>query len=209
MRKKWEPWLSPRYTQFRVTNVRSTTRGNCTIDRVKSGESRVKVSTDVGLTESTLRTWLSNGAKLRTFLVDIDSDEGLSRKCRCLGQDTDLDAAVYTWFVLARQNGITISGPIIKAQAEKFHKELGSDTEFKASDGWLYRFQKQHAISEATISGEFRNGDHDELRTVIANGGCNEVYSVDKKWTNGPVLRSPACGIPGIVGQKDQSYVPS
>ena len=76
------------------------------IDRVKGGESRVKVRTDLGLTESTLRTWLSNGAKLRTFLVDIDSDEGVSRKRRRLGQDTDLDAAVYMWFVQARQNGI-------------------------------------------------------------------------------------------------------
>ena len=159
------------------------------IDRVKSGESRVKVRTDLGLTESTLRTWLSNEAKLRTFLVDIDSDEGLSRKRRRLGQDTDLDAAVYTWFVQARQNGIPISGPIIKAQAEKFHKDLGSDTEFKASDGWLYRFQKRHAISQVTISGEARSGDqeaalvfHDELRTVIANGGYTEdqVYNVDE-----------------------------
>ena len=42
------------------------------IDRVKS---RAKVRTDLGLT------------KLRTFLVDIDSDEGLSRKRRRLGQD--------------------------------------------------------------------------------------------------------------------------
>ena len=93
------------------------------IDRVKS---RAKVRTDLGLT------------KLRTFLVDIDSDEGLSRKRRRLGQDTDLDTAVYTWFAQARQNGIQIPGRIIKAQAEKFHKDLGSDTEFKASDDWLY-----------------------------------------------------------------------
>ena len=30
MMKKWEPWMSPRYTRFRVTNVRGTTGVDCT-----------------------------------------------------------------------------------------------------------------------------------------------------------------------------------
>ena len=67
------------------------------------------------------------------------------------------------------------------------HKDLGSDTEFKASDGWLYRFQKGHAISQVTIFGnqEAALVFHDELRTVPANGGYTEDQGYNVQRRNG------------------------
>jgi hypothetical protein len=43
---------------------------------------------------------------------------------------------LFDWFVKARSEGLAISGPILKAQEEKFDKQInGEASQFKASKG--------------------------------------------------------------------------
>ena len=95
-----------------------------------------------------------------------------------MAYDGDIDTALYTWFVQARQTGVPLSGNILKAQAEKLNKELNGPEDFILSDGWLWRWQKRHGIAQATISGEARSCDTEaankfpnELRKAINDGG--------------------------------------
>lgn len=58
------------------------------------------------------------------MVADVDESYGLKRKRARLAADTRLDSALFQWFVQARQEGIPLSGTIIKAQAEKFDIDL-------------------------------------------------------------------------------------
>ncbi|XP_064414835.1 jerky protein homolog-like [Latimeria chalumnae] len=126
---------------------------------------------------------------LRAFVITVSETEGLSRKRACTASDAPLDTAVYNWFVQERAVGTPISGPIVKAQAEKFCKELNGENNFAASQGWLDRFKRRHGISQVKISGEIRSADSeaantfsDELKAYLEEEGFTEeqVYNADE-----------------------------
>ena len=77
--------------------------------------------------------------KLRQFIDTIEQDEGLAQKKACTAKDSDLDQAVYTWFVQRRNEGVPILGPLLRAQAEKFNRDMNGDPTFTATDGNILR----------------------------------------------------------------------
>jgi hypothetical protein len=105
------------------------------IERVHNGESRSKVCSELKLAESTLRGWLKDKLKFWDYLHEVDSDDGFKRKQARTANNTELDDAVYTWFTQQREQGVPISGTIIKAQADKMAQTMDTD-----SDGWFYFF---------------------------------------------------------------------
>ena len=53
-----------------------------------------------------------------------------------------IDEAVYEWFCKRRSKNIPISGPILKERSLEIAEQLGvPGGQFKASNGWLNRFQ--------------------------------------------------------------------
>ncbi|CAM2115837.1 unnamed protein product [Caretta caretta] len=159
------------------------------IEQLRNGETQVKISSDIGINESTFCGWLKNADKLRIYIHNLDEEHGLQRKRARLANDADLDSAVYPRFVQELQKGIPISSPLI-AQAEKFSWELnGEFRNFKVSSGWLWRFQKRHRISQIAVSGEKRSADADamqsypaKLREILQAEGYSEepVYNADE-----------------------------
>ncbi|XP_006011116.1 jerky protein homolog-like [Latimeria chalumnae] len=159
------------------------------IDRIHAGQSKAKISYDTGVPESTLQGWLKEEYNLRAFVMTVSETEGLSRKRARTASDAPLDTAVYNWFVQERAVGTPISGPIVKAQAEKFCKELNGENNFAASQGWLDRFKRRHGISQVKISGEIRSADSEaantfsnEFKAYLEEEGFTEeqVYNADE-----------------------------
>ncbi|KAG6931620.1 tigger transposable element derived 5 [Chelydra serpentina] len=160
------------------------------IKRHRNGETQAKISRDIGINESTFHGWLKNADKLGSYMHNLDKEHCLLRKRSRLANDADLDSAVYTWFVKEQQKGIPISGLLIAMQAEKFDRELnGEFSNFKASSGWLWRFQKRHGISQIAVSGEKRSADAAavqsypaKLREILQAEGYSEeqVYNADE-----------------------------
>ncbi|XP_067131366.1 tigger transposable element-derived protein 7-like, partial [Centruroides vittatus] len=70
----------------------------------------------------------------------------------------NVDDCLYAWFVQKRSEGIPVSGTALKLQAEKFHVSLKAG-DFKASDSWLWHWQKQHGIFQISIYGEAKSSD--------------------------------------------------
>ena len=70
---------------------------------------------------------------------------------------------MWDWFQCARSMNIPISGPLIQEKALEFATSLGIN-EFKASNGWLCRFNQRHNLVCGKMSGE--RGSVDE-KTVI------------------------------------------
>ncbi|CAM4631093.1 unnamed protein product [Caretta caretta] len=104
------------------------------LDQLKKGKQQTQLARDLGISESTLRGWKKE-EKLHSLPCILEEETGLQRKKVKFVNDKSLDSALYQWFVQAH-SGVPISGPIQKAQAEKFdHLTNGNESKFKVSDG--------------------------------------------------------------------------
>uniref|UniRef100_UPI00358F13F2 tigger transposable element derived 5-like n=1 Tax=Myxine glutinosa TaxID=7769 RepID=UPI00358F13F2 len=159
------------------------------LDAIKT-KSQTQVARDLGISESTLCGWKSQEEKLLASLCKVEEEAGLKAKRLNTAKDVSHDDSLYEWFVQARSEGLPISGPILKAQAEKFDKQInGEISQFKASNGWLDRFKRRHGISQVLVSGEIRSTDsaaaseyQAELKTLLEEVGYVEeqVYNCDE-----------------------------
>uniref|UniRef100_A0A8C3F368 HTH CENPB-type domain-containing protein n=1 Tax=Chrysemys picta bellii TaxID=8478 RepID=A0A8C3F368_CHRPI len=148
-----------------------------------------RLARDLGISKSTLRGWKKE-EKLRSLPCILEAETGLQCKKVKFANDESLDSALYQWFGQARSEGVPMSGPILKAQAEKFDRLInGNESKFKASNGWLDRFKKRHTISQVLLSGEIRAADKEaadsypiELKKLLEEGcyTAGQVYNCDE-----------------------------
>lgn len=159
------------------------------IDRVKKGTSKAHLKRELGIPESTIRGWMQEEERLLSFLDNVDKTSALLRKKTRMGKQSDLDKCLFVWFVQKRSEGLPISGPSLKVQAQKFHRDLQIKDEFSASDGWLWRWQKRHGVGEITTSGESRSSDHGSagefpklLKNIISENNYSEelIFNCDE-----------------------------
>uniref|UniRef100_A0A452ICM7 HTH CENPB-type domain-containing protein n=1 Tax=Gopherus agassizii TaxID=38772 RepID=A0A452ICM7_9SAUR len=145
------------------------------LDQLKKGKQQIQLARELGISKSTLI---------------LEEETGLQSKKVKFPNDKSLDSALYQWFVQAHSERVPISGPILKAQAEKFdHLINGNESKSKASDSWLDRFKKRHTISQVLVSEEIHSADKKaadsypiELKKLLEEG-CNtadQVYSCDE-----------------------------
>jgi len=128
------------------------------------------------------------------------------KKIRLSENGRIVDEQLYKWFVETRSRNAPISGKIIQEKALLIAKNIGYD-DFKASNGWLEKFNSRNAISSRVISGE--SGDLDintvslwmqSLPTLIAGYDLSNVFNCDETglfWRGIPdrtlALRSDEC----------------
>ena len=105
---------------------------------LENGISNKNVAEKYGVPKNTVSTWLKNKGKLFTAL------EKSSNKRKKLRESNypDIDNVVCNWLLSQRGKSIPVDGTFIKEKAMKYTKELGA-THFKASDGWLGRWEKR------------------------------------------------------------------
>lgn len=58
-----------------------------------------------------------------------------TQKLKAIGYE-NLEKALYKWFVKMREEGVPLSGPVLKEKAVKYAIELGIE-DFKASNDWF------------------------------------------------------------------------
>jgi len=68
---------------------------------------------------------------------------------------------VYAWFTWQCEQGVSISGTILKAQAEKMAKSMENESHFRASHEWLWRFQRRHRSKQNSLSGEIHSANQE------------------------------------------------
>ena len=125
----------------------------------------------------------------------------LSAKIMKLGKDEHLETALYIWFKQKREEGVPITGSIIRAKALDLHRQLHShsdemegdgsvvDSAFMASTGWIWRFGKHHNIRQLSLQGEKLSADQPaadqfvpEFQAFIAKNGysLDQVFNCDE-----------------------------
>ncbi|XP_039755819.1 tigger transposable element-derived protein 4-like [Pararge aegeria] len=100
----------------------------CVIRAIEKGEKKSDVGRRFELSQSTVATIWKNQITIQQAALEGN----LSKKLR-KPKFEDLDQAMLSWFNNQRQNNVPISGPIVKAKAEKFANQLGI-IDFKASE---------------------------------------------------------------------------
>lgn len=123
------------------------------------------------------------------YISDYESNQNKETKRKIKsGMAQQIDEAVYEWFCCQRAKRIPISGPILQERGRQIAEELGLPSgEFKASNGWLSRFQKRHSVAFRTISGESAAVNPDtieewkqRLPALIEKYDENDVFNCDE-----------------------------
>ncbi|XP_069687968.1 tigger transposable element derived 5-like [Periplaneta americana] len=183
------------------------------IARIKNGESKSSIKKQCGIPEGTLRGWLDDEAKLLSFVNRVEDEVGLCRKRTRLGKHTTLDECLYIWYLQKRNEGALLSTSALKQQAEKLQVELHGNKEFKASDGWLWRWQKRHGVTRDSMLGAARPIEYEgagvflsQVEREISEGGyCEEqVYCCGQATLCFKMLPSKRLDLPSD-GQKQSS----
>lgn len=124
-----------------------------------------------GIGRSTVSDIKRNRAKLLTFRKEL-KEMGTKRSVKVmkLGDDPELEKAVYIWFRQKRMEGVPISGPLLCEKAIELYKTLhkdAKDSDFVASEGWKWRFCKRHGIRQLSLQGEKLAADSDAASEFI------------------------------------------
>lgn len=119
-------------------------------------ESINSICTKFSLHQSVLRKWQQKKAEMKK----ICQKENLqNRKKNRTAADVDFDNALYVWFLQARTSGIPISMSLLQRKALSLNAELGGNKNFKASNGWFYRWKLRKGIRRLTVTDEKFSAD--------------------------------------------------
>ena len=134
----------------RKIQAKSKTKYNALQD-IENGMSKKHVCEKYEIPSSTLSTWKKlNGNIFNEFR---SNDLRVKRKRLNNEKYSQVNAAVYKWFIQMRAKDFPLNGPVLKVKASEFATSFGCD-DFKASEGWLGKFKTRHGISFKEVAGE-------------------------------------------------------
>lgn len=112
-----------------------------------NGTANKTIAEDYGVGISTVSDWKKNRKHIEDFCGKVvDKNSLVNRSTARMSKNEDLDEALILWFNQQRENGVSITGPIIQEEARTLNEKLGGDPSFTASAGWLTRFKHRHGI---------------------------------------------------------------
>lgn len=159
------------------------------IEAHEKGVSRTQLMAQYDLKRSTLHDILKGKERVREVMKKIEGgrkgrDVYRSRKF----EHENLDDAVYKQYMQERAKGLPVRSVDIKRAAQRLSTHLGISN-FKCSDGWLWRFRRRHGIVNRVITGELLSADAgavepfvEKLLKLIEEEGLHEfqIYSADE-----------------------------
>ncbi|XP_058021648.1 uncharacterized protein LOC131189536 [Ahaetulla prasina] len=145
------------------------------IEKLESGWSVARVCEEYGVKKQTVSDIRKAKEKLKKFVLmcDVDSTgtgaEIGARKHMKMSQEASLEEAVLRWYVEQRAGGAKVRRVDLKAAANAFAADMKLN--FKASDGWIWRFYKRHGIDHKRArAGEAAAGEDEEGMEPLGSG---------------------------------------
>ena len=122
----------------RKLNTKSIKDKYNALKEVEDGKTKSQVTVKYGIPRNTLSTWLKNKDKIFEA-----TKKGSSSKRQRLRQGTfaNLDQAMFKWLLVIRSRDAAVLALVFKTKATEFAEKMNAEN-FKASDGWLYRWKK-------------------------------------------------------------------
>ena len=160
------------------------------IRKLESGATVAQVCEEYGVKKQTVSDIRKQKESLEQFTVKYGgaSASGSERRTMKPSKIMDLDAAVYKWYSQQRSCGVPVRGVDLATGAGKLAEQMGM-TDFKASDGWLWRFRKRHGIRNLAVVGETESAEAwrvEPFRTKLMDHvrdqdlSMSQVYNLDE-----------------------------
>ena len=157
---------------------------NEAIKKIKGGCLNKNVAADYDVPPSTLSTWLKSKDKIvKAF------EGGASLKMQRLKPcgNENLDQALYTWFVQMTQQGVPVSGPVLREKALRYAKEMDIKV-FTASNGRFDGWKNRHDVAFKAISGEVQlctlemtaSWKESTLPTLLSKYALRDIFNADE-----------------------------
>lgn len=152
------------------------------VEDLKKGLSVRKAATKHNVSKGVVQ----NVKKQKLELIAHLNDDEERAKYR-LRPAKPLNKLVYRWFLKYRDQGLPITGPIIKLTALKLHETLNDPAPFKASEGWLEHWKKSYNIRTRVVSGESAVVDNtvvkkwvDDLPKTCEGYRNEDIFNMDE-----------------------------
>ncbi len=118
-----------------------------------------QIAATFGVGKSTVYDIIKNEEKLKTFQTEVEDGDCIKKRKIVRRADfSELDRAVYLWFVKERCKGTPISKPLLMAKATQLYPHIYPDdpdnSKFKGGTGWLKRFRDRHGVRSLSMQGE-------------------------------------------------------
>ena len=116
-----------------------TLKEKCDIlSHIEKGMADKETANKIGVPKNTISTWIKNEQK---FFQALEESASSTKKLRgCLYEN--VDKALFEWFVLQWSQNIPLDGSVIQEKGLFFAEKL-EIRDFKASDGWLDKWEKR------------------------------------------------------------------
>ena len=121
-----------------------------------SKESCRTLSTKFSVGKTQIAAILENETDLRAaYATYRENNPGNNKRAR-QGRYQEINEALYKWYSWARESLVPINGPMLQEEAAEIAKQLAKPeyAEFKASSGWLEKWENAYGISQRSIEGE-------------------------------------------------------
>ena len=125
------------------------------------------------------------------YCVDASSSQSgkvKTKKHMKTGKDQAFNAAVMKWYVQERSSGVNVRGVELLAAATELASHLGY-TNFKGSEGWLWRFRNRDRLFNEMEHGEAGDADmasvapfREKLTRLMSDEGLalSQIYNADE-----------------------------
>ncbi|XP_072144735.1 tigger transposable element-derived protein 6-like [Dermacentor andersoni] len=138
------------------------------------------------LAQSTISTILKTGS---TAIVKAGAIGGHADQRKRVRDPlyTDVEEALYQWFITTRAHNVPISGPILATKAKNFAFLLGRPN-FEPGGGWIQRFKERHGIVYKNVVGEAASLDTEakqqwlqtKLPSVLERYAEKDIYNCNE-----------------------------
>ena len=178
------------------------------IQALENGNSQRVVGVKLGVSKSTVADIWKDRKKISDSIAASELSSYAKKRCIIRAAKYVLvDDACWKWFCRQRSKGAPISGPLMQEKA-LFFRKLYQDADpesFKASTGWLKRFNTRHRIRNEQLRCEIMSSDssavgpfREELEKVIADEGYSrdQLFNADETglWWRMTPTTSLNCG---------------
>ena len=143
----------------------------------------VKTTYDLDIGKSTVTDILKSKEKWIKEDGYSTSEKSRVRK----GNFDNLECALYTWFIQARQKGLCLTDDLLKQKAKQFGPHFEIPNNFQYSNGWISNFKKRHGITMTVLHGEAKSADLDaaeggrkKLQEVLKDYDLSCIYNMDE-----------------------------
>ena len=155
------------------------------ITELESGIKPSKVAEKYDVPRNTVSTWLKKKEEIKNAFKS--GEVSSKRKNMRIGQNDDLEKALFSWLKKMRANNLPVNGTVVKEKAIGYAKELQIEG-FKASNGWFERWKTRFNVSFKTIAGEEKSVTPEMtsswletyLPTILSRYDLKDIYNADE-----------------------------